>query len=626
MSQDTDLAPFVKEEDLLYFQARVRRDGLVFLTEELPRLGKALERAFETGRLERIEGFACSKDTSYPRFLSTAWRELFRKDGCLTCFEFPNMGLGIVPENSVVAVQCIRQLALLFYKVKLPYNETKIKSVTDAFLQTEERLATLDFRNNQQVLPTLERARLVLHRLLCGRLPDDLNVRHGSGASACKVAPWNRYTRPRWNSKLNSQFNYCEWFYSGLNGVEADIDYLLEPVEPDVPLRARVTFVPKDSRGPRLISCEPREHLYLQFAYMDELYDRIERYSNVREQVSCLDQQRNRRLAALASTYQSHTSLDMKEASDSVSADLVQFLFPPHWVEKMFACRSCETVLPDGTIVPLRKFAPMGSALCFPVEALIFWALSVACMENTYPGYTRKVFSQKAEDSLRSDANLMEAIAVFGDDIIVPTCVAPLLKEVLANVGLIVNENKSYSTGPFRESCGGDYFLGKDVGIVRLRHLVEEEGPFSVVAYSRYRTVEMLSRASLHFGTWVLDDCPFRKLYKLWYGVDCVEYVPSEDEILTAAPASRAYIRMPATRSYIPTRIKTRVKNGVKTILTYREVSVDVKVDTDDWSHVLRAFRQGSRDRTINGGPDMAHIGVCTLAKRTDYKYGWTEL
>jgi len=52
---------------------------------------------------------------------------------------------------------------------------------------------------------------------------------------------------------------------------------------------------------------------------------------------------------------------------------------------------------------------------------------------------------------------------VFGDDIILPIDEYREFTAILSQSGLVVNHDKSYFEGPFRESCGGDYWLGRDV-------------------------------------------------------------------------------------------------------------------------------------------------------------------
>jgi hypothetical protein len=86
----------------------------------------------------------------------------------------------------------------------------------------------------------------------------------------------------------------------------------------------------------------------------------------------------------------------------------------------------------------------MGSALCFPIETIIFAAVCRLV--------TRRY-------------GLSEDYSVFGDDIIVPTPCAQEVMEVLQSLGFRVNNTKSFTQEScwFRESCGGEFCDGFDV-------------------------------------------------------------------------------------------------------------------------------------------------------------------
>jgi hypothetical protein len=95
----------------------------------------------------------------------------------------------------------------------------------------------------------------------------------------------------------------------------------------------------------------------------------------------------------------------------------------------------------------------MGSALCFPVEAYIFWVTIVSAIVHSTKLPLEKVGKR---------------VYVYGDDIVVPTEWASLSIQALTAVGLMVNADKSCITGFFRESCGLDAFKGVDVTPSRL--------------------------------------------------------------------------------------------------------------------------------------------------------------
>jgi len=84
----------------------------------------------------------------------------------------------------------------------------------------------------------------------------------------------------------------------------------------------------------------------------------------------------------------------------------------------------------------------MGNGFTFELESLLFYVLSRAVA----------YFS-----------GVSGIISVYGDDIIVPTDIAVDLEFVLGVLGFSVNPEKSFSTGTFRESCGGHYDGGCDV-------------------------------------------------------------------------------------------------------------------------------------------------------------------
>lgn len=132
----------------------------------------------------------------------------------------------------------------------------------------------------------------------------------------------------------------------------------------------RVIAVPKDFSKPRIISAEPTTLMFLQQGvarYMMAVLEARCPYVNFRDQTVN---------ARLSRDYTRVATLDMSNASDTVSRSIVRQLFPKDWADLLFSLRSHYARLPDGACVPLRAFAPMGSALCFSVESIVF-ALSL---------------------------------------------------------------------------------------------------------------------------------------------------------------------------------------------------------------------------------------------------------
>jgi hypothetical protein len=246
---------------------------------------------------------------------------------------------------------------------------------------------------------------------------------------------------------------------------------------------ARVVFVPKDSRGPRVISCEPAQLQFLQQGLAREIVSLVRKHPLTRGRVYFNNQRPHRERARRASIDGRYATIDLADASDRVSSSLVRALFPEDLLPYLFATRSQTAQLPDGSLVTLKKFAPMGSALCFPIEALVFWALCQGAVWDV----------SRVNGALRTDN-----VFVFGDDIICRSTEFERITTVLESFGLKVNRGKCFYRGLFRESCGADVFNGEDVTPTRLRALVCRARPV-------FRDVYRLSKNAQSFfdkGYW----------------------------------------------------------------------------------------------------------------------------
>jgi hypothetical protein len=133
----------------------------------------------------------------------------------------------------------------------------------------------------------------------------------------------------------------------------------------------------------------------------------------------------------------------------------------------------------------------MGNAFTFPLQTVLFTSLVV----GAYRAYGRKIIWP-------SDATVGN-FAVFGDDIIVHRECYDLVVKLLHYCGFTVNSDKSFNSGPFRESCGTDYFSGYNVRGVYLQTLLDDQDCFS--AYNR------LARWSLSHGIYLDRSLDFLK-------------------------------------------------------------------------------------------------------------------
>jgi hypothetical protein len=142
----------------------------------------------------------------------------------------------------------------------------------------------------------------------------------------------------------------------------------------------------------------------------------------------------------------------------------------------------------------MRKFAPMGSAVTFPVQSIVY-----ACMAIASVLVSEGLTSTHRLSSRRID-NAARRVRVFGDDIIVPTTALGDLREYLAFAGLKVNTDKTFGKGKFRESCGIDAYDGYDVSIPYLK------SPSSKVSNTNFGSVLDVSNNYFRKGFWHVAD------------------------------------------------------------------------------------------------------------------------
>ena len=439
---DSDLHDFQRDAETI--EKRVHCEGFGFLSKRLPLLGKAVDKSLKTGTLEVPPGFRTGRNSKIPVFLRGIFRCVYSEDGSLrsdheSMYHFEGL-------------RGLRQILYLFYKVETEYDDSCIHDFLTNFVETDRLLP-----DKVELDETIWIASLLLEQLLNDFDPRGIVPRHGPGAVSTGERGSSKYLFRRKYSKIHSFYPYYDYFTAGRGPEIKDRrDWYCGLEKPEFAL-SKTILVPKDSRGPRLISAEPLEFQWIQQGLGRALVGHVERHPLTRGYVNFTDQGVNQSLARSSSHDGRFATLDMKDASDRVSLALVRALFPEPLLEALEASRSDATRLPTGEVVFLKKFAPMGSALCFPVEALVFWSIAVAVCIQLEPG-----------------GKLNRPCYVYGDDIVVPVHAANSIIAAYERYSLKVNEDKCYITGPFRESCGVDAYHGFDVTPLKLRHPIWE--------------------------------------------------------------------------------------------------------------------------------------------------------
>lgn len=208
----------------------------------------------------------------------------------------------------------------------------------------------------------------------------------------------------------------------------------------------RTTFVPKNAKTDRGIAVEPHVNIWFQLGIGTLLRERLKKAG-----LDLDTQEVNQELARLGSIDDTLSTIDLERASDTLPYRLVEMLLPEDWFAALNMTRSQFGKFPDGAWRPYEKFSSMGNGFTFELESLIFWALSssVAQLNGYNPFWCTS----------------------YGDDIVVPSGIYDDVVKVLSWCGFTVNLAKSYSHGPFRESCGKDYLRGSLVRPVFLKEI-----------------------------------------------------------------------------------------------------------------------------------------------------------
>jgi hypothetical protein len=225
---------------------------------------------------------------------------------------------------------------------------------------------------------------------------------------------------------------------------------------------SRLSFVPKTTAISRTICIEPSLSMFYQLGFGAILERRLESFFDI-----SLSRQPelNRRNACLGSKYGSLATIDLESASDSISLELCRSALPKEVFSLLTAMRTPSCSL-GGKTYTFGMVSTMGNGFTFPLQTIIF-ASAVSAVYKTF-GRTAK-FGPKG------------ACGAFGDDIIVHSNMYDRVVAFLTFLGFRVNNTKSFSQGPFRESCGCDYFKGRNIRGVYAKSLDTVQDIYSLI-------------------------------------------------------------------------------------------------------------------------------------------------
>jgi hypothetical protein len=434
---------------------RVEHEGLSFLTITLPTLGKLFQRWLDQGRVTNHPAFMSERGGSLPRFLGGFFSRVFDRSSGL-----------LLDDPCTESIRAIRLLTQHFGKMELECSKERQLAAVTNYVKCEQEVRLFDSELKERDLREFVNMSNMLYGRVFTQLDRDIYYgryvpRHGPGSTADGLKGNQKFHQVVWTERLEKagltagENLLPNWrFYNQLAGV----DFL----EPGAEEPVKVTLVPKTLKTPRVIAMEPTCMQYMQQAVYRRLVEYLEKDRFLSRVIGFDDQTPNQELAHSGSVDNRTATLDLSDASDRVSNQLVRSMLQqwPHLSGAVEASRSRRAKLPNGEVIRLAKFASMGSALCFPIEAMVFTTL-------IFMGIQRSLNTSLCREDLVQDFS--DSVRVFGDDLIVPRDHVRTVVSTLEHFGARVGTDKSFWTGKFRESCGREYFNGADVSIVRCR-------------------------------------------------------------------------------------------------------------------------------------------------------------
>lgn len=288
--------------------------------------------------------------------------------------------------------------------------------------------------------------------------------------------------------------------------------------------------VPKTSLINRPCAKEPSLNGFWQRGYGKVLASRL-----LNRGISVVDAKGiHMRVACDASVSGKMATIDLSSASDTMCSALVEALLPHDWFTVLDDLRSKRTLI-EGKYQMLEKFSSMGNGFTFELETIVFLSICLAVAPWLTPGVD---------------------LYVFGDDIIVPTDVADDVIGALRFCGFSLNEAKSFVEGPFRESCGGDYFQGFDVRPYFLKELPHAAQDYMALANGIYALKERSGR---------LRSACTPGLRRAWFRATDLVALPARD---CRGPVELGDIVIHDE----PSKWRVRWRNCIRYVRTYRPV------------------------------------------------------
>lgn len=435
---------------------KVREWFLTYVRNDFVRYNDALEAVYELARRDQLQSLTVSQ-------FKAAIKEFGFTPNVLLGPIWPEIERLLLDRKSgpldVGTIRRVVQWTRLSARMTLD-NPSLEAECAERFQCNQDRLHQI-WSADDSTRDTYVRG---IKKILRAWIPDmdfhPLPGRHGSGAVAEEVAK-HRASRKCLHLGESDQLLA---FYVKRFDVDAKDD--VGPLYPrllrgPVPRVSRWLTVPKSIRKRRGIAPQPSLLQFHQQGILLGMYHCIWHTPYTQRKLRLMDEPRarfiqdhfpifnrdvNREIAVKASLYDHWSTYDLSDASDSISVHLVKGVFGQNLRSCLIACRcSATTSHPD-----METYGTMGDATVFPTETLVIGAAVQLAL----------ILAKEHDTSVH-----LTQFTVFGDDICVqnnPT-VHHYIHDIFAHLGFKINDDKSFLSGNYRESCGVEAYCGCEI-------------------------------------------------------------------------------------------------------------------------------------------------------------------
>jgi hypothetical protein len=205
-----------------------------------------------------------------------------------------------------------------------------------------------------------------------------------------------------------------------------------------------VAAVPKSYKAARVIAMES----VIRQMRAHQVFKILDRHSP--ENINLHDQNENAYLAQHGSIFNDLVTVDMSAASDSISKAFARSVFPARFMRLIEPCLGLYITYDGVNTRPMHMLSTSGNNLTFWLESMVFLCVDVEAAKLV------KLFGGSCDQYIDG----LAIPHIFGDDQVVHSATYETVADMMDILGLKLNREKTYFDGPFRESCGGDFYQG----------------------------------------------------------------------------------------------------------------------------------------------------------------------